>query len=341
MPPRLPDPLLGSFLLHSFPDSRPQAQFSPFSFSSSSAPSFHERRALTMLSAHQAPLVARPCGAARRARHAIPTRAVASPAAGGLDGAVQAYASLTRRFPPVLTAATVPVVAVSILCKAFTGSGLPGALGALEGLAWLILPLGAGALAPRVSELLAGGDLSTSTILSVLNKPGCACEARCINSPASCCCVCLICRFRQQSLCLRKRRRNASTVSRPAPTRGRRWACSSRIWPRRSATGSRWILQRERRSRSATGSSPLRPSRSSLSLMRGRRLTNPLLRDADLWKARAADRQAAATWIRENCKLGYSACLITTTTRGRRAAPACHVSSSLFLEHRESPYARL
>ena len=47
-----------------------------------------------------------------------------------------------------MTAAAVPVVGLSLLCKTVTGHGLPGdVLGAIEGVSWLVVPLGAGSLA--------------------------------------------------------------------------------------------------------------------------------------------------------------------------------------------------
>ena len=52
------------------------------------------------------------------------------------------YQAITLSIPPVLTAGALPVVALSLLCKAATGSGLPGPLGLVEGLAWLTVPLG-------------------------------------------------------------------------------------------------------------------------------------------------------------------------------------------------------
>ena len=61
---------------------------------------------------------------------------------GGFDP-VKSYEAITLSIPPVLTAGALPVVALSLLCKAATGSGLPGPLGLVEGLAWLTVPLGA------------------------------------------------------------------------------------------------------------------------------------------------------------------------------------------------------
>ena len=90
-------------------------------------------------------------------------------AGGGFDPA-KTYESITLSIPPVLTAGAVPVVALSLLCKAATGSGLPGPLGLLEGLAWLTLPLGAGSLLPRVGEIVKGGDFSTEAVLAILGR---------------------------------------------------------------------------------------------------------------------------------------------------------------------------
>lgn len=89
-----------------------------------------------------------------------------------LDSAGRAYALVTARVPPIATAAAVPVVALSLLVKALTGSGLPGpVLGGLEGVSWLLLFAGAGSLLPRVSELLAGGLTDVDAAVAVLTKP--------------------------------------------------------------------------------------------------------------------------------------------------------------------------
>jgi hypothetical protein len=82
--------------------------------------------------------------------------------------------------PPILSAGAIPVVALSLLCKSLTGSGLPGPLGLVEGLAWLTLPLGAGALLPRLGEIVKGGDFSQATVLEILGRDArgarpCAC----------------------------------------------------------------------------------------------------------------------------------------------------------------------
>ena len=70
-----------------------------------------------------------------------------------MKDAMEKYNEITYKIPPVLTAAAVPVVALSLLCKTVTGHGLPGTLlGSVEGLSWLVLPLGAGSLAPKLGR---------------------------------------------------------------------------------------------------------------------------------------------------------------------------------------------
>jgi hypothetical protein len=68
-------------------------------------------------------------------------------AADGFDAdeLMKKYDEITNKIPPIVSAATVPIVGLSLLSKTFTGHGLPGTfLGALEGVSWLVLPLGFG-----------------------------------------------------------------------------------------------------------------------------------------------------------------------------------------------------
>lgn len=84
---------------------------------------------------------------------------------------MEKYKEITYKIPPVLTAAAVPVVGVSLLCKLVTGHGLPGTLlGSVEGLSWLVLPLGAGSLLPRLSDVGKAGDFSE--VIKVLTSEG-------------------------------------------------------------------------------------------------------------------------------------------------------------------------
>mmetsp|Transcript_19905 Transcript_19905/g.64801 ORF Transcript_19905/g.64801 Transcript_19905/m.64801 type:complete len:274 (+) Transcript_19905:33-854(+) len=102
-------------------------------------------------------------------RGALRARSTPARAEGGLDTVKERYASITQSIPPVVTAATVPVIAVSLLCKAATGHGLPGVLpGTIEGISFLVLPLGAGSLLPRLGEIAKGGDFSSEAVLKVL-----------------------------------------------------------------------------------------------------------------------------------------------------------------------------
>lgn len=110
-------------------------------------------------------LKARKAGVAMGSRRTLVVRAEEDK----VTKALETYKSISYKIPPVVSAATVPVVAVSLLCKTITGSGLPGTfLGSIEGISWLVLFLGAGSLAPRASAILAGGDFSSEAIMEVL-----------------------------------------------------------------------------------------------------------------------------------------------------------------------------
>jgi len=90
---------------------------------------------------------------------------------------MQKYDEITYKIPPVVTAATVPVVGLSLLCKALTGHGLPGTLlGSIEGISWLVLPLGAGSLWPKVQDIAKSNDFSAENVLKILQTEGRAYE---------------------------------------------------------------------------------------------------------------------------------------------------------------------
>lgn len=90
---------------------------------------------------------------------------------------MQKYDEITYKIPPVVTAATVPVVGLSLLCKALTGHGLPGTLlGSIEGISWLVLPLGAGSLWPKVQDITKSNDFSAENVLKILQTEGRAYE---------------------------------------------------------------------------------------------------------------------------------------------------------------------
>lgn len=75
------------------------------------------------------------------------------------------------RPPPIVTAATLPVIALSLLSKTITGHGLPGTLlGTVEGLSYLALPLGFEALAPRLKTFFTNKDLSYESLLQCLTE---------------------------------------------------------------------------------------------------------------------------------------------------------------------------
>ncbi|KAK3236455.1 hypothetical protein CYMTET_53409 [Cymbomonas tetramitiformis] len=96
---------------------------------------------------------------------------------GGLsvDEIKDKYMEYTNKIPPIITAGTIPVIALSLLCKQLTGSGLPagpfGLIGLTEGLSYLVLPLGFGSLLPRLQEIASDGDFSKDAVLAVLQKP--------------------------------------------------------------------------------------------------------------------------------------------------------------------------
>jgi len=110
---------------------------------------------------------------ARGRSHRARARGRAAIAALTPQDAAKAYGEVTTKIPPLLTASAVPVVVLSLTCKAITGHGLPGFfLGSVEGVAWLALALGAGALAPKVQELARSGDFTSANVLKVLSEPG-------------------------------------------------------------------------------------------------------------------------------------------------------------------------
>uniref|UniRef100_A0A7S0SJN7 Uncharacterized protein n=1 Tax=Mantoniella antarctica TaxID=81844 RepID=A0A7S0SJN7_9CHLO len=95
--------------------------------------------------------------------------------ADAMKDATDKYKEITYKIPPVLTAAALPIVGISLLCKAVTGHGLPGTLlGSLEGLSWLVLPLGAGSLLPRLGDVAGAADISE--VFKVLTSKGRAYE---------------------------------------------------------------------------------------------------------------------------------------------------------------------
>ena len=92
-----------------------------------------------------------------------------------MKDAMDKYNEITYKIPPIVTAAAVPVVAVSLLAKTLTGHGLPGTLlGAIEGVSWLVLPLGLGSLAPRLGDVGKAGDFGE--VVKILTQEGRAYE---------------------------------------------------------------------------------------------------------------------------------------------------------------------
>ena len=94
-------------------------------------------------------------------------------AADGFDAdeLMKKYDEITNKIPPIVSAATVPIVGLSLLSKTFTGHGLPGTfLGALEGVSWLVLPLGFGSLYPRLADIFNEGSYEPAKMLEMLTK---------------------------------------------------------------------------------------------------------------------------------------------------------------------------
>lgn len=74
---------------------------------------------------------------------------------------------------PIFTAATLPVIALSLISKTLTGHGLPGTfLGTIEGISYLALPLGFETLAPRLKSFFSGKELSYERLYQCLTEEG-------------------------------------------------------------------------------------------------------------------------------------------------------------------------
>lgn len=104
-------------------------------------------------------------------------RAVAPRAAGADDFTPEKlmakYDEISYKIPPLLTAAAVPVVGLSLLCKTLTGHGLPGtALGSIEGISWLVLPLGAKSFWPKAQDIARLKDKTPENVLKILQTEG-------------------------------------------------------------------------------------------------------------------------------------------------------------------------
>ena len=83
------------------------------------------------------------------------------------------YDEITYKIPPLVTAAAVPIVALSLLSKGLTGHGLPGTfLGALEGASWLVLPLGAKSFWPKAQDIARLTEKTPENVLKVLQTEG-------------------------------------------------------------------------------------------------------------------------------------------------------------------------
>ena len=85
---------------------------------------------------------------------------------------MEKYDEITYKIPPIVTAATVPVVGLS-LCKTLTGHGLPGTLlGSIEGISWLVLPLGAKSFWPKAQDIARLSEKTPQAVLEVLQTEG-------------------------------------------------------------------------------------------------------------------------------------------------------------------------
>lgn len=86
---------------------------------------------------------------------------------------MQKYDEISYKIPPIVTAATVPVVGLSLLCKTLTGHGLPGTLlGSIEGISWLVLPLGAKSFWPKAQDIARLSEKTPQAVLEVLQTEG-------------------------------------------------------------------------------------------------------------------------------------------------------------------------
>jgi len=130
-----------------------------------SAPSARKSRAGRMSSRVAAPAALRTSAVTGRRAQGMSVRADA------MKDAMDKYNEITYKIPPIVTAAAVPVVAVSLLAKTLTGHGLPGTLlGSIEGVSWLVLPLGLGSLAPRLGDVGKAGDFGE--VVKILTQEG-------------------------------------------------------------------------------------------------------------------------------------------------------------------------
>jgi hypothetical protein len=88
-----------------------------------------------------------------------------------IDDLKKKYAEITEKIPPIVSAATLPVIGLSLLSKTITGHGLPGTfLGTVEGVSWLVLPIGFGSLYPRLADIFNEGSYEPGKMIEMLTK---------------------------------------------------------------------------------------------------------------------------------------------------------------------------
>ena len=115
---------------------------------------------------------------ARSVRAVTPSRARGIVTRAGSDDftpekIMQKYDEITYKIPAVATAASVPVVGLSLVCKTLTGHGLPGTLlGSVERISWLVLALGAKSFWPKAQDIARLGEKSPENVMKILQAEG-------------------------------------------------------------------------------------------------------------------------------------------------------------------------
>mmetsp|Transcript_38641 Transcript_38641/g.122754 ORF Transcript_38641/g.122754 Transcript_38641/m.122754 type:complete len:226 (+) Transcript_38641:118-795(+) len=105
----------------------------------------------------------------RSARTSVAVRAEAD---GGMsiDEIKEKYHRISNKIPPLVTASTLPIVGLGVICKGLTGHDLPGILAPIEYLSAVTLALGFHSFLPRAKEIASGGDFSSEAVLNILKR---------------------------------------------------------------------------------------------------------------------------------------------------------------------------